>query len=129
MPTHSEYNQDLGIWEVHMDGAPDIDEAVEVLGRMYEALDRTRPFLLLWQTGEGAGVIDSTELRKLMVFIKDRRPDVEGRTAIVAHDEATYGMGRVAQIYGETVVPHLSVFRKRDEAISWLLELTENGSP
>ena len=129
MPTRSEYNEDLGIWEVYTDGPLDIDETIEVLGRMYEALDRTRPFLLLWQTGEGAGVIDSPELRKLMVFIKDRRPDVEGRTAIVAHDEATYGMGRVAQIYGETVVPHLWVFHKRDEAISWLLESTESGSP
>ena len=128
MPTRSEYNEDLGIWEVYIDGPPDIDETIEVLGRVYETLDPTRPFLLLWQTGEGAGVIDSPELRKLMEFIKDRRPEVDGRTAIVAHDEATYGMGRVVQIYGETVVPHLCVFRKRDEAITWLLELTE-GSP
>jgi len=128
MPTRSHYIEELGIWEIHYEGAPDIDAAIEALGRVYRELDLARPFLLLWQTGEGAGVIEAEDLRRLMAFINDERPDVEGRSAIVAHDEATYGMGRVAQIYGEAVVPHLRVFRKRDEAIAWLLELTEGAS-
>lgn len=125
MPTRGEYNEELGLWEIFSDG--DVDAAIETLRTVYAKLDPTRPFLLIWQTGEGAGVMDSPDLRRLMAFIEEERPHVEGRTAIVAHDETTYGMGRVAQIYGETVVPHLWVFRERDEAINWLMELTEGS--
>jgi hypothetical protein len=128
MPVRSEYHKDLGIWEIHFEGSSDADAAIETLRTVYGAIDPTRPFLLLWQTGVGVGVMDSPDLERLMSFVEDERPDVEGRTAIVAHDEATYGMGRVAQIYGESVVPHLWVFHERDEAINWLMELSEDSS-
>lgn len=120
MVVESFYNDELGVWEFHTEGRVDLDVVLTELAAVYKRLDPSRPFLLLWQSGAGSDPFESPDLPRLMEFVKENRPDVEGRTAIVALDDATYGMGRVAQIYGETVVPHLWVFRNRDEALAWL---------
>lgn len=127
MPVRSEYDEELAVWRIRSEGPLTVDETVRVLGGIYDAVDPTRPLLILWETAGGPGVMDSSDLQKLMAFIEKKRPEVGGRTAIVAHDEVTYGMGRVAQIYGESIAPHLWVFRKRDEALAWLLEAAEGG--
>ena len=74
MPTRGAYNEELGLWEIFSDG--DVDAAIETLRNVYAKLDPTRPFLLIWQTVEGAGVMDSPDLRRLMAFIEEERPNV-----------------------------------------------------
>ena len=116
MPVRSEYNEELATWMIRSEGPVTVEETIEALSVIYDSQNLDRPLLILWETEGGPGVMESSELQRLMAFIKERRPDVGGRTAIVAHDEVTYGMGRVAQIYGEAIAPHLWVFRNRDEA-------------
>lgn len=122
MPLKSWYNEELRIWEFQTEGRVDLDLVMEELGGIYGQLDPKKPFLLLWQSGPGAEALGSHDLQRLMAFIKENRPEVDGKTAIVAEDDATYGMSRVAQIYGEAIVPHLWVFRDRGQAIAWLTE-------
>ena len=122
MPIRTGYNEPEGIWEIYSDGPVEVDTVIAKLGDVYERLDPTKPLLLLWTTGDGAGLLDSPDLRRLIEFVAENRPEVGGRTAIVASDDATYGLGRVAQIYAEPVVPHLCVFRNGDDAMKWLKE-------
>jgi hypothetical protein len=122
MPIRADYNEQSGIWEIFSEGPVEVDAVIIELRGVYERLDPTKPLLLLWTTGDGAGLLESSELRRLVEFVRENRPEVGGRTAIVAFDDATYGMGRVAQIYAEPVVPHLCVFRNGDDAMKWLRE-------
>ena len=122
MPIRTGYNEQEGIWEINSDGPIVVDAVIAELRDIYERLDPTKPLLLLWTTGDGAGLLESPDLRKLVAFIGENRPAVGGRSAIVAFDDATYGMGRVAQIYAEPVAPHLCVFRDGKDAMKWLRE-------
>lgn len=128
MPVHAEYNEELAVWMIQSADPVGVDEVIHTLTDVYQSVDPSRPLLILWQTEGGAGVMEASDLQELMAFIEEKRPDVGGRTAIVAHDEVTYGMGRVAQIYGEAIAPHLWIFRNRDEALAWLLEAADDGA-
>ena len=97
------------------------DELVQAIQSFYQG---TPTINVLWNLLEAdVSNIISDEVSDLANFVKSiahSRPD--GKTALVATWDATFGMGRMYQTWADVSeqTSHVNVFRTIDEAHSWM---------
>lgn len=97
-----------------------------VFEKIYESAERDKPLLILWDLTEVTKMPGWPDMEELIATVRKRRPDLPGRSAIVATDEFIYDLSRVLQVrLEERVIPELEVFRDVSEAEKWLSDWRE----
>lgn len=123
MPITTKRDSSGGFTEHIVSGRVTAEEVLTCQTMFYE-VGPTK--LLLWDLSAADLTLLTTE--NMRQFVKRTatigKARHGGRTAIVAPESLQYGLGRMAEIFGEVEsIPYeLRVFRKRDDAVLWLEE-------
>jgi hypothetical protein len=107
---------DTGILTVQAVDELEMVEAERFLGALYRSAAIPA---MLWDLSR-AGLAQSFDVQSVTSFILRCRPNLPGRTAVVAPDDVTYGLSRMGQVYLEDLPLEFQVFRNREDALSWL---------
>jgi hypothetical protein len=95
------------------------EEARRFLRALYRGVANRSPPAMLWDLS-GASLPASFDVRSFTSFVRRSRPPTPGCTAIVADQDATYGISRMSQAYLDDLPLEFQVFRYREDAINWL---------
>ena len=96
----------------------------DVKDAMNKALDLGDCRRRLWVFEHGFGLTPS-ELKEIAEFGKSIWP-TPSRAAIVAHDDLSFGLSRIHEVYREQKDHETRVFRSKEEAVEWLHSLVDS---
>ena len=94
------------------------------------AAELDRPAMeLVDLTGQGEISVELATVRKMAEYLRDEDDDpTPGKLAMVADDEALFGVLRLYSVHRQTGSLEILVFRTREEALAWL-GITEADLP
>jgi hypothetical protein len=88
------------------------------------AMGRRELAVLVDETEASPGLVGGSEIRRMVEHWRRATTLKRGRLAIVAPGLAMYGVNRMAQSFGgEDADGHIGVFKVRDAATEWLLDV------
>ena len=110
---------------VTLTGRVRFDTIIALLDEL-EDLGRSRRELavLIDETEASPGLVGGSEIRRIVEHWRRATTLKRGRVAIVAPGLAMYGINRMGQsLGGEDAEGHIGVFKVRDAATEWLLDV------
>lgn len=103
-------------------GRMNLDEMIEVVGKLYSDPRYQPPRRLLWDMLGGRAGLEANDVKALKEYVKKHRPAGRGRIAIVAKDDFSFGMSRMFELMTEGGDTKVHVFRAIEPAQDWLME-------
>lgn len=127
MPITHRIDRDSGIVYVDVEGSPTTAEMCGAIDRVVTDPDFKVGFGILSDHRGLDSPATTQQVRAILAHISKRKSDFGSiRWAIVVEKAASFGMMRMLSVHAEEIPARVEVFRKVEEASSWL---TEGDSP
>lgn len=119
MPLDLDFDADGVAW---LTAAGDFswEDAITAVRRVYADPRFAARARTVWDLRAGRALLDGEEVRLLAEHVREERPEGRGRTAIVAGDDLTFGMGRMYEQIAADGPVDVNVFRDLEPATRWL---------
>ena len=119
MPLDLKFDADGVAWLI---AAGDVSwgDAIDAVRRLYADPRFTARARAVWDLRAGQTLLDTEEVRRLADHVDTGRPEGRGRTAIVAGDDLTFGVGRMYEQIAASGPVDVHVFRDVEAATRWL---------
>jgi hypothetical protein len=121
MPVKVNVHPDTGIAHYSATGDLTREEVITVIGQVYGDPAFRAPWHSIWDLTGAKPVFTADELRQVVAYVQDHRPEDAGRIAIVATEDLAFGMSRMYEIFSSDLKVETRVFRHLDPAQRWLL--------
>lgn len=117
------YSLAEGIIDVVATGEVDFHAGLAVLGRAFAAAAAVAPtgWHLVIDITRSEENRTSEELRGIVEVVREHRPLLSGRCAVVASDALHYGLGRMFQTYMDGAGAVVAIFEGMEEAREWVV--------
>ncbi len=115
------YHLTEDVVEMTLNGSSELDEVIQTF---HQALDDTKTpeeFVLLLDVRKSTSLATrpTSEIIKVAEYLGPFQDRVK-RCAVLATENIHFGLSRLGAVYSETAGVMTSVFRDKDEAITWL---------
>jgi hypothetical protein len=121
MPVTVNLDPDTGIAHYSATGDVTRENVISVIGQVYVDPTFRAPWHSIWDLSGAKPVFTAAELREVVAYVRDHRPEDAGKVAIVATEDLAFGMSRMYEIFSSDLNVETQVFRDLEPARQWLL--------
>ena len=115
------YRLNDDVVEMTLNGTTGIEEVIETFHKALDDSNTPEEFVLLVDVRESSSLATrpTSEIIKVAEYLGPFQDRVK-RCAVLATENIHFGLSRLGAVYSETAGVMTSVFRDKEEAISWL---------
>jgi hypothetical protein len=115
------YRLNDDVVEMTLNGTTGIDEVIQTFHKALDDSNTPEEFVLLVDVRESSSLATrpTSEIIKVAEYLGPFQDRVK-RCAVLATENIHFGLSRLGAVYSETAGVMTSVFRDKEEAISWL---------
>jgi hypothetical protein len=115
------YRLNDDVVEMELNGTTGIDEVIQTFHKALDDSNTPEEFVLLVDVRKSTSLATrpTSEIIKVAEYLGPFQDRVR-RCAVLATENVHFGLSRLGAVYSETAGVMTSVFRDRDEAITWL---------